>query len=508
MATLIQFPSTYNMAYGPNIITAVGIGTDARYVIQLWDGPPATGGSALLATLKQSPNANDRAIFDIQNVLQSYVGVSQKDIDELGTVINPEMLNISDLETFKFYVRFGTESASGVITWDGSAGPYYSINGYQPFWDSTWNWNPYSGLVSGESETIANCTVIHEVALPLSDWTGEESDYKTAAQVTAMGLGVYAKIAAAPYNTYDVHYVSNEDYRSKSWLNLVRLTNPAPEPEVKGIEAFRIVVFNGASIIQNAVVGNRTQNNGGPNTFIGEGLTVDYPYRAITMGTGPANLANFSYWADQTVGPAYNFQLDSNWTHYYVYPTVWTNETCGPNFMSYISDEALGRPQLYIRKDAECLDYGTNSDLIQFSWLNSLGFRDYFTFRKRNERSVNISRNTYTASTYDPDAASWSSDPAARGDKTYSQELEEEWVATTGYITDKEAKHLQHLFTSADVRVKLPSQWYQRAGITYEPFIAAVVTSNTYIERTFRKDRLFQYEIRFKLANNIKSQRG
>ena len=82
----------------------------------------------------------------------------------------------------------------------------------------------------------------------------------------------------------------------------------------------------------------------------------------------------------------------------------------------------------------------------------------------------------------------------------------QEFTAFTDYMTDDEAKYLQGLFTSPDVRVKLGSA-YAPVGYDLEWF-GATVLSNAYTEKTYRKDKLFQYDVRFKLANQLKSQRG
>lgn len=515
MATLVQSPNNFEMAYGPNIYTLTGIGTDIKFVLQLWDGPPAVGASALLATLKQSPNSNDRAIFDVQNVLQSYVAVGGPDIDELGKVagiVTFDPLADSDLESVKYYVRFGTEDNAGTITWDGSSGPFYAFNGKKPFYERLWDEDDhYTPQISGDSEGLYNCTQVVEVQLPMSDWSEAFSDYITKSEAATKFGGVPADFTTD--QKIDWEYVTPHDYRTKAWINQNRTTNPAPETEAKGIEGFRYVVYDGNTVLQNLLIPNIQANGGGPNADPFDGTSSDVPYKAITALSGPRNLGNVNYYTDSTTTA--NFQLDSDWTHYYMYPVAYTLAACGPNTFSQYTDEPIGRPQLYVRKDAECLDYlsdeyGDGRDLIQFSWLNSLGFRDYFTFRKRNERRIITTRNTYTASVYDPDAADWSTDMANRGDKVYSQEHVEEWTATTDFLTDKQAKYLEFLFTSPDVRVKLPESWYHpsESVVNIERFLGAVVTSNTYTERTFRKDRLFQYEITFRLANNIKSQRG
>ena len=529
MAAIVQSPGAYDMAYGPNIYTTTGISGDVRFVLEIWDNPPGITGSNLIAQLKQSPNSNDRAIFDVQNVLQSFVEVGNNDIDELTA--RPEIsepLWNSELETGKYYVRFGTESAAGAITYDGSVGPKLVLGGTKPYFDRDWSWGFYMPKCSGDPEALYNCTQVNIdngsliiPASPLSDWywyrNEDTQDYNDLLRRVG---GVPSVIQNLHYGGYiNVEEVSSEDYRTKAYLNGMQYGTNAPDSEVKGIEGFRYIFYNDSTVVHDMVIPNIDNNGGGPNVNPGDGSVVDYPNRVIQVGIGPRNLRSFTYYTDQTTTATFSIDTDAAfWTHYYVWPVAWTPTSCLATHTNF-TDEPLHTPQCYIKKQADCLDYGkdagqqagigTNEDnFIQVSWLNSFGFRDYWTFRKKRERRVNTTRNIYTQQTYDPNASIWESDPANRGDRVYSQEIVEEWTATTGYMTDSQAKFLQHLFTSPDVRVKLPQQWYDKLGISYEPFMSAVITSNTYTEKSYRKDRLFQYEITFRLANNMKSQRG
>ena len=134
--------------------------------------------------------------------------------------------------------------------------------------------------------------------------------------------------------------------------------------------------------------------------------------------------------------------------------------------------------------------------------MNSLGFRDQFTFTKKWEKSLAMNRNTFLRETADYNSTSYNVDPQDRGFTTYSQKIQETYLATSGFMNDMEAASLESLFTSADVMVRFSNgEWANQ-------WIPINILSNQYIEKNYRKDKLFQYEVRFKLANNIKSQRG
>ena len=122
--TRTQFPGYWNFAYGNNIVTLSGItGASQKYVLQV----RAEDGTTVLATLRQSPNANNVAQFDIQNILQSYVGVPKTTIDNLG--IGTQIIETADTEVFEYKLKIGSES-NGVITFETSTtGPLQVIAG-------------------------------------------------------------------------------------------------------------------------------------------------------------------------------------------------------------------------------------------------------------------------------------------------------------------------------------------------------------------------------------------
>ena len=69
-------------------------------------------------------------------------------------------------------------------------------------------------------------------------------------------------------------------------------------------------------------------------------------------------------------------------------------------------------------------------------------------------------------------------------------------------MRDEEASLLKHLYQSAEVKVRFSEGPYA------DQWVPVIVTNTTYDEKTYRKDRLFQYTVSFRLATNIKSMRG
>ena len=517
--TLEQSPAPIDAVYGPTIFTInYPEMTSAFFVLEVWDGTPALGGSTLLATLHQSVNASNAAIFDIQTVLQSYVTVSKDDADRLGGYRavggtqpfgsnQPKILSDAINESTEYYIRAGVTNSTSISpeTWNLSSGPFQAFNGVKQWWRRRFDKNDeglqqdlFTAEVRGTEEAPANCSYVTDLARPLSD---------NRDRLYIQDCG-YAYPAAITDNVVIArHYVTSNDYATKSWINSVRFGNPAPDAFVKGIDAFYVVMYNGTNELQNPIIPNVIANGGGPNTTYKQGTGLEYPYFFTTIGTGPKNLERVEY-TPSTGSPSDQlFEInDEEWTHYWVYPVVGQVDDpfCG-SVVEGANVYPLGEPQLYIKKELACLDY----DPIQVSWLNRFGFRDQFTFRAKNSKKITSNKNTYHTPSYNPSAALWESDAEYRGETVFNTTNTVEFTATTGYISDAEAATLESLFTSPDVRAEIPrSLLNDLPGYSFAAFEAVIVTNKSYTQKTYRKDRLFQYELTFKLSNNIQSQKG
>ena len=93
---------------------------------------------------------------------------------------------------------------------------------------------------------------------------------------------------------------------------------------------------------------------------------------------------------------------------------------------------------------------------------------------------------------------SFSLDRRDRGYTTFSQEVAQTWEASTRYLRTHEADLLENLFISPEVRVNFGD------GV----FLPVVIESNSWEQIDDFKDRLRQLTIRFRLAENIQTQRG
>lgn len=456
MITITQTPHIWNLAYGVNPVTLSGLTSQDKYLLQI-----KVGGN-VIADVRQSPNQSGVAQFDIQNILQTYVENSDVTIETIAKWHN------SDEEIVEYAISYGSES-NGVPNIDGTSTGFIAMGGRKNYWDLFWDVEEYRAQVGADGESP--CTIIEVPGKALTDYT----DYKLISQVSDE-----TPDWSSPTDKVYTQKVRRSDNFTLSVVNSVTYGPIAPEPNVKGIEAYRVTAYDEfGTLVTDFPVLNIVSNGGGPNETLYEGLTIRDPFHVVTAGVGPANLGVL---------------LPSAVKYYYVGFPVGTPEICGTDEDFLTDASAVGFYRFDIVED-DCNDFTP----IQFSWTNSLGFRDYFHFTKRNDRSVNIQRDTFLKENNDWNGSTFSLSRNRRGTTTYSQTLQETFTANTRFMTDFEATFLENLFISPDVRVRFgdSTEWYP-----------VVITDTDYTEKTFRKDRLFQYTVNFKMATNLKSQRG
>jgi hypothetical protein len=454
--TILQRPTVkFDQAYGPNPVTLTGLTTsEDKYVLQIL----AADNITILADVRQSPNKIGNAIFDIQNILQSFARPSIPNIEQTG-YIGTDMVTAPN-EVLQYKLRYGSET-NGTINYLTTDNFFqYAFGGKKKYYEIPYDPSNWIPKVVG----LGACTDVERLGMALSDNTKRISynDIADGKPGFLIGQDIW------------VRDVTREDMTTISFYNGVVNGTPVAPTSAKGIDRFRVMQYNGNTLIADNTYNNTLINGGGPNTVFAEGITPFGQYQAITFGTGPVNYQDF----------------DPNATHYYVITEINGGDPlCAATQLHYA--------QRFNVTDTTCNDYPE----IQFSWLNGLGFRDYFSFLKKNDRNVNIKRNTYLKNSNDWNGQVYDVDIFDRGYTVYSQTLEETYTATTGFLSDEEAKYLESLFISPDVRVRMnaqdPTQW--------KPVI---LLSAQYVEKTARKNKLFQYEIQFKISHNIKSQRG
>lgn len=467
--TISQLPNTpFDMAYGPNPITLSGISSaEDKYVLRIFDG-----GATPLADIRQTPNSYGKAIFDMQNILQSKVAPPDDNIDSLGVgpATNNSIRN-SVAESVVYTLSIGYEVGGVVTLMPVGYGPYIAYGGSKKYFEVPFYAEAYQAEVT---DGVDNCNQVNRVGLALTDikWLTGPAD-------TGDDIQDYITIN----QNISTRNVYSDDMTTTSWFQTIDRRGNL-NTKVRGIEAWKIY-FCTDDLVQGlpVIVPNTTSYSGGPNASIGDGFGVSNTLAAITLATGPYNLPG-------------SITIPAGTTHYYVVPVAYSNSLCSTT-VNDLDDQDLMQAQRFNIVDAQCNDF----EHFQFSWLNSLGFKDYFTFTKRVDSSSNTRRNNFLKEAADYNGTSYQVSEGQRGYTTYSSKIEDIYTVTSGYMNDDQAKLLQTLFQSADVRVRMADD----APLVWRPIN---ILSSTYDQKTNRKNKLFQYTVRFKIAHNIKAQRG
>lgn len=479
MIVIEQYPTQpFDQTYGPNPVTISGIPVDPvtgvpvadKYVMQV------VVNGTIVADVRQSPNSSGRAIFDIQNILQNFVGPSKDNIEETG-YIGLDLANSTN-ESTSYVIRASYEQSGVVPVYPGDPGEWdetptlTNFGGKKEYFEVPYTVTPFIPALA--TSPVANCTTVLKSAKPFTErFTG-----RRAIDIAAAGEGIPGFLSG---NTVTVieQDVTVDDMTTTSFYNGVSGTGPAL---AKGIEAFVFYQYSGTTLLSTNIIYNQQSFGGGPQTATSQGITPVYPYKAITAATGPKNFQDFD-------GPLV--------THYYVIAQPYG--TCGGQFPN-ISQSTMFNPMRFNIVDENCSDFPA----FQFSWLNKYGFRDYYSFKKRKDRNVSINRNTYLKEAADYSSTTYDVNVYNRGTTVFSQALQENYTAFTDFISDEDAIFLEGLFISPDVKVRFD----EKGGAGKYEWVPVSLLSTSFVQKTTRKDKLFQYDIKFKRAHNLKSQRG
>lgn len=459
---ITQNPGTYNLANGTNAVTLSNIGaSELKYVLQVRN----ISGSTTLADIRQAPNAAGVALFDIQQILQSYVGPTPAGVE---TVLG---WTTGATETLQYNIFYGSENASGDVTIDGSITARKVFSGRKEWDDITWSAQSAKRMTLTQN---GGCTTVQNQGELLTDWNRIEAAVDLPGSVPAH---ILAYTNAQVY----VQDIRREDDRSISFMQEPIKIGTVTANNIVGA---RLVSYDANdNLVDDVIIYNYTGLSGGPDVNPGDNDVVNYPYLGMSLACGPTNSEvgqELSPQATYYYITLHSFQLGSC-----AQPVTHTGVTEISSFIAYRFNIVSG----------DCNDF----DPVQFSWQNSYGFRDYFTFVKRWDESYTSQRNEYLKNTFDWNGSTVSIDEGARGYTTFGNKISNTWVARTDWLTNLQSEYLKNLFLSADVRVKFPGS---------NIWDSVSIISSSYDVKTTRKDRMFQYEIRFKTANNLNSQRG
>jgi len=404
-------------------------------------------GSTKVARLKQLPNAENVGIFDISRIVNSFL---------YPTLVN-QGITTNSIHTLPL----------------GDLGDPFSLN------DSS-------------LETVI-CKFGEEFATTA---TGSPTVHADRHTETAR----YAFQASVPYNagvnyafgdfisngttkrflTYMPDYsiqgqtikVSNNEWRTMTFLN---------DSATCQINRLYVQIFNSSGVKLNSNdYFENTNANGGANPS--SEVDTD-PERLLFVGVGVKNLNIQTLVSDM--------QISGHATAAY-YEVFGTNASDTQKTTKY-RFELDGNDCKYPMK--------------QFTWLNRLGGWDYFSFKKKDVKTLNIKRTKMKEPLGTFNAATYAENSFDRGSKTLKADAVYSESANTDYLSEIQAEWLEGLFTSNNVYLIDTEQdiYTQATGTTISAdapnVIPVVITSATFVKKTSVNDQCkIQYTMEYEYS--------
>lgn len=454
-AIITQQPDLINLAYMPNVwvlTTATGL---AAYEVQVNGVTVATG--------KQPHNPAGVAQINVSKILQSYL--------ETQYIEKIQKVQRSKGEILEYQLRYGEiNTTTGVTTWAGYSATKYVVNGYENWRQLNWDFEPF------RAETIG---FLCEILPPVTNTSSPQKRWLTNWPLNDTIVNL---------NTLNYTIRSNE-YQTLSffnWLDNRTIQQNADQPWLVEIDFYNaaggLIGTSAYSINDTTGLGPRINcNHHGPMAYeVGE--------RIGHVGVGTQNLKDGSLW----IAGAASYDVQ-----------IWSMDECAYQLNGPISDcsdtsELLDfRGSLLYRAKFRVEDDCTPFEPIRISFMNQYGMRDYYTFDRRNTRTVQTQRTNYDQYLGTWNSTSFSIPEYGRGRKTFSSQIVTQMALSTNWMPDSVSKWLEELYTSPDAMIYVDGQW--------EP---CTIVTTEYQQKTNARDKMFQHQIIVEFANNKTVQRG
>lgn len=400
----------------------------------------------IAATIRQTPNAAGTTHFDIQEILRQ----------NLDAIHIEETIKATGVEgsALRYRVRFGTETA-GTQIFTAFSDFKVVLNGYKRYDEIDW------------------ADRLDYVAEPIT-------------QTCLSGLSTIIIKKTSFLTNSPVTELRSDDYYT---LSLVNFHRPPLVPNINATPwAVLIILFDADDNTLDKVIYTLKEPLIGPRDTCTDTLIplLDKD-QVLHIGVGPENLRGLS--------PAVDIDNTAK-----IIVRVMAIDPCAEPPISDCDDpdeinNYLGT--IWAEREFTIVNDCTKFEPIQLSFQNQFGATDYYTFIRRNEREDRIRRTEYLR-----DPGSWNSeifdiDTFERGSTVISSAIQSEINISTDWVDDETALWFRELFLSPNIKAYYEDRW-----------VPVVSLSQTYEEKSHaRNDKLYRYDIRLRLANNIRVQR-
>lgn len=187
-----------------------------------------------------------------------------------------------------------------------------------------------------------------------------------------------------------------------------------------------------------------------------------------TVGVGPQNLKDYGI-SEASVNTAYRITTVVGSITYSLFLPTYTN------YEAFV---------------------GCSTEYTRFAWINHYGFWDYYNVFNPLRKTSQVNRSLYERPfvRYEDSIASY--DISNRGNTQYKTDYIDTFSTTTNYLTKEMSQWLTEMFNSPEVYIQKDGE-----------FIPIIITNtNEQVNMNSSRNKLFQYEIQFKYANQRQSR--
>ena len=437
---------------------------NVKYIAEVSISNQTITASDLIGTFKVTPNNAGVGIFDFSKVVESYVSS-----DNLGGIVGS--LNPSNASSFKGTL-FTDETPHSIHTIDKFATNKNSVRfleitfkiQYSDSVGSTVSVDPtisattdvfyiYNGTLQEEDIIALDSNGNYGYNLDANNYIMNDTDAKFLTNCpTTIDIGTNDYHTLAFFSDYDLDFKvggANQDDQIQD----VVLTF-FPELNAGGTEISSTIITN-------------VPANGGKRSFVDETNN-----KLIFIGCGTANIKNTT-------------TLNANAKSYTIRARDKNNDSVSQTYIFNIIDD-------------DCKGF----EKIRLTWLNRLGAWDYYSFTKRNVRTVETQRTSYKQISGTWNERKYKVHGFKGGQKTFRTRSKERLVLNSDFVTESECTWLEELFTSPEVYILNEFSTDGSEGYINKYVQPVTVTSSTYTKQTRANDNLLQYTIEIERSKN------
>ena len=413
----------------------------------------------LVGTFKTTPNAEGKGMFDLSNLVDSFVkadnlaskdGSQFKEIDSNFST-NRHPVHLIDkfslsLNTLKYMViRFSTEALDTsvtpavVSTVSGSevkSQLFLIFNGYLKSTDALFNTSDNNGFGYDMSRFYLDDNQSHFLTnAPLKQYANID-DYGT--------LSMYA--------------------------------NPQTNIDFTRI---KLNYYNSAGVGIGAEAVNKQEDNGAWKNY-----SLNSINEILHFGCYPANLRGWSS----------------------VFQAIVTSGTINGGRIDVQAFDASTEISLVYSIYVNCPDL-KGYESIRLCWINQWGVWDYYTFTKKSTKTISTK-----GVTYEQLAGTWNDnryfpDGFSGGKKTFRVNATEKIQMNTDFVTEDETVIFEELINSPEVYILDVFNENDVANLILNNYVTpARVTTSSFTRKTIANDKLMQYTFEVEKSKTLRTQ--